>query len=142
MQSLLFTPGDAFLAAESSTYPWYVVFEDEGDTGYFYACDHKRGEGELGIVDAMLIYNVKALREPEKKRLASIQWSQNGMQAVLYLDGVAQGLFDFARRIGCCRLDFPNFQAPQGESWRQASHAWDEEALKAFESGLYAEPAN
>ncbi|SFS03943.1 hypothetical protein SAMN05421771_0835 [Granulicella pectinivorans] len=142
MQSLLFTPGDAYLAADSSTYPWYVVFEDEGVAAYFYACDRTRGTDDDAIVDAMLVYNVSSLRDPEKQRLASIQWSRDGMQAVMYLDGVAQGLFDFAKRIGSCRLDFPNFMAAQGETWRQSSHAWDDEALRTFESGLYAEPAN
>ena len=142
MQSLLFSPGDAYLAADSSTYPWYVVFEDEGVAAYFYACNRTRGEGEDAIIDAMLIYNVSSLRDPEKQRLASIQWSRDGMQAVMYLDGVAQGLFDFAQRTGSCRLDFPNFMEGQHENWRTSTHAWSESALETFESGLYTEPAN
>ena len=142
MQSLLYTPGNAYLAADSSTYPWYVVFEDEGVAAYFYACDRTRGEADDAGVDAMLVYNVSSLQEPEKQRLASIQWSQDGLQALLYLDGVSQGLFDFGQRIGSCRLDFPNFTESQHENWRKSSHAWDEAAVKKFESGLYAEPTN
>lgn len=142
MQSLLFTPGDALLAADSSTYPWFVVFEDEGVAAYFYACDRTRGADEEAIVDAMLIYNINSLRDPEKQRLASVQWSQDGLQAVLYLDGVSQALFDFAARTGSCRLDFPNFMESQGENWRKSTHAWDESAIQKFEAGLYAEPAS
>lgn len=142
MQSLLFTPGDAYLAADSSTYPWYVVFEDEGVAAYFYACDRTRGKDDDAIVDAMLIYNVSSLREPEKQRLASIQWSPDGLKAVMYLDGVAQGLFDFGARTGSCRLDFPNFMEAQGENWRKSSHAWNEAAVQEFEASLYTEPTN
>jgi hypothetical protein len=142
MQSLLFTPGDAYLAADSSTYPWYVVFEDEGVAAYFYACDRTRGTGDEAIVDAMLIYNVGSLRDPEKQRLASIQWSPDGLQAVMYLDGVSQALYDFSARTGSCRLDFPNFMESQGENWRKSTHAWDESAIQKFEASLYAEPTN
>ena len=98
--------------------------------------------GRAGIVDAMRIYNVGGRRDPEKQRLASILWSQDGLQAVLYLDGVSQALFDFAARTGSCRLDFPNFMESQGENWRKSTHAWDESAIQKFEANLYAEPTN
>ncbi len=144
MQSLSFTPGRAFLSSNSTAVPWTVVFEDEGVAGYFYACDRSQQTQEESILDAMLIYNVDALaksdaelKRPEATRIASIEWSRDGQQAVLYLDGTAQALFDFQQRCGYCRMDFPNFLAEDSDTWRKSSHAWNENALQRFESALY-----
>jgi hypothetical protein len=142
MQSLTFTPGRAFLSSDSHTVPWTAVFEDEGAAGYFYACDRSREKHDESILDAMLVYNVAALTTGEagetRERMASIEWSRDGMKAVLYLDGVAQALFDFAARCGYCRSNFPNFLAEQGESWNRSSHAWSDAAFEQFEAALYA----
>ena len=137
MQSLSFRPGRAFLSSNSPTVPWTVVFEDEGIAGYFYACDRSQQTQEHSIMDAMLIYNVGALKNPEAERLAAVEWSKNGLQAVLYLDGTAQALFDFAQRCGYCRMNFPNFVAEQGDTWQKASHAWSDAAMERFEAALY-----
>ena len=144
MQSLTFTPGRAFLSSESSSVPWTVVFEDEGIAGYFYACDRSHQKLEDSILDAMLIYNVEALaksddelQRPEPQRIATIEWSRDGQQAALYLDGSAQALFDFAARCGYCRMDFPNFLAAENDQWRKSTHAWSDAALHRFESALY-----
>ncbi len=145
MQSLSFNPGRAFLSSNSPTVPWTAVFEDEGVAGYFYACDRSQETQENSIMDAMLIYNVEALarsdaenERPEPQRIAAIEWSPDGFQAVLYLDGTAQALFDFQARCGYCRMDFPNFITEQGDQWRKSTHAWSEQALHQFESALYA----
>ncbi len=151
MQSLSFTPGRAFLSSNSPIVPgspgnpWTVVFEDEGVAGYFYACDRSHEKLEDSILDAMLIYNVEALaksdaelQRPEPQRIAAIEWSRDGLQAVLYLDGTPQALVDFQARCGYCRMDFPNFMEVQGDTWRKSTHAWSEAALHRFESALYA----
>ncbi|WP_213803955.1 DUF2251 domain-containing protein [Granulicella sp. dw_53] len=145
MQSLSFNPGRAFLSSNSPTVPWTVVFEDEGVAGYFYACDRSYESLERSILDAMLIYNVEALAKsdaelerPESQRIAAIEWSRDGLQAVLYLDGTAQGLFDFEAHRGYCRMDFPNFMSEQGDQWLKSTHAWSDAALHRFESALYA----
>ena len=145
MQSLTFTPGRAVLSSDSPAVPWTVVFEDEGVASYFYACDRSQQTQEESIMDAMLIYNVEALaksdaelKRPEATRIASIDWSRDGQQAVLYLDGTAQALFDFQQRCGYCRMDFPNFLADRADTWRRSSHAWSDAALQQFEAALYA----
>ena len=144
MQSLSFTPGRAFLSVDSPTVPWTVVFEDEGIAGYFYACDRSQTEHEHSILDAMLIYNVAALAKsdaelerPEPERIATVEWSRDGLQAVLYLDGTPQALFDFQAHCGYCRMNFPNFMSEQGDIWRKSTHAWSDAALQRFESALY-----
>ena len=116
------------------------MFEDEGAAGYFYACDRSREHQDEAILDAMLIYNVGALQEPERERLAAVEWSRDGMEAVLYLDGSAQALFDFRARRGFCRMNFPNFLADGGggTGWDQSTHAWSDAAFDRFTSALYA----
>ena len=144
MDSLTFTPGRAFLSSNSPAPPWTAVFEDEGPAGYFYACDRSQETQEHSIMDSMLIYNRASLADPSARgkesdeRIASIQWSRSGQQCVLYLDGSAQALIDFASRSSFCRSNFPNFLGEQGDTWRKSSHAWDEAALQRFESGIYA----
>jgi hypothetical protein len=155
MQSLSFIPGRAFLSSNAPAVPglpvlpWTVVFEDEGIAAYFYACDRSKETQEASILDAMLIYNVDALAKsdaeferagsprPERERIVAIEWSRDGLQAVLYLDGTAQAMYDFQLRCGYCRMDFPNFIEERGDTWRKSSHAWNEEALRRFESALY-----
>ncbi|HXE08722.1 MAG TPA: DUF2251 domain-containing protein [Acidobacteriaceae bacterium] len=141
MQSLTFTPGRAFLAVESHAVPWTVVFEDEGVSGYFYACDRSHEKLDESILDAMLIYNVAAVErgtDGAAERIVSIDWSRDGQKAVLYLDGVPQALFDFAGRCGYCRSNFPNFLADQTDVWNRSSHAWSDAAFEQFEAALYA----
>jgi hypothetical protein len=138
MESLSFRPGRAFLSSNSPAVPWTVVFEDEGIAGYFYACDRSQTTQEESILDAMLIYNVGTMQNPEVERIASVAWSRDGMQAVLYLDGTAQALVDFDAHVGYCRLNFPNFLGEQGDTWQKDTHAWSDAALARFEAGLYA----
>jgi hypothetical protein len=139
MDSLTFVPGRAFLSSDSPTVPWTVVFEDEGAAGYFYACDRSFTTLEESILDAMLIYHVAPpLGGNETERLAAVQWSRDGLQAVLYLDGVPQALFDFGARRGHCRMNFPNFAPDRSDIWDRSNHAWSEAALEQFEAALYA----
>ena len=138
MDTLTFKPGLAFLSSNSPAVPWTAVFEDEGPVGYFYACDRSRERHEDAILDSMLVYNKSALKEPDREYLAAVQWSRDGQQCVLYIDGSAQALIDFAAKMSFCRLDFPNFMEAQGDTWRKSSHAWDPAALERFESAVYA----
>jgi hypothetical protein len=85
----------------------------------------------------MLIYNGSSLEDREKERIAAVQWSRDGLQAVVYLDGTAQAFIDFARQESCCRLNFPNFMGGSGDPWRKDSHAWDPARLEQFEAALY-----
>jgi hypothetical protein len=137
MVSLNFTPGFAYLEALAPSGRWRVLFEDEGPAGYLYACDRTLGDDEAGIIDSMLIYNVSSLEEPTRERLASIQWSRSGLQALFYLDGFPQGFIDFETRQSFCRSNFPNFMEQQGDTWRSNNHAWDEAVISRFEADLY-----
>ena len=132
----MFTPGDAFLSSNSPQVPWTLVFEDEGPAGYCYACDRSHETQENSIQDAMLIYSAASLDDAGRERLAAIQWSRNGLVAVLYLDGTAQALVDFGVKESCCRLNFPNFMSSETDRWRTESHAWDDARFARFEAEL------
>jgi hypothetical protein len=138
MDSLTFTPGRAFLSSNSPAVPWTAVFEDEGPAGYFYACDRSQETQEHSIMDAMLIYNSGALEDRTRERTAIVQWSRDGQQCVLYLDGSAQALIDFATKQSFCRTDFPNYLEAQGSGWRKATHAWDDATLQRFEAAIHS----
>lgn len=137
MESISFTPGHARLQSDSFVAPWRVLFEDEGPAGYFYVCNRSLGEGEESIIDSMLIYNVSALEDSTRERLLTVQWSRDGLQAVLYLDGSPQAMADFNTRESMCRTNFPNFLDGKGDRWRASSHAWNDEAIKRFEADIY-----
>lgn len=138
MESLTYRPGRAFLSSNSTAVPWTVVLEDEGVAGYFYACDRSQQTQEDSILDAMLIYNVGSLKNVETERLAAVEWSRDGLRAVLYLDGTAQAMFDFGQKCGYSLMNFPNFIAAQGDPWRKDSHAWSDAAIQRFEAELYS----
>ena len=138
MDSLTFKPGSAFLSSDSRSVPWTVVFEDEGNAAYFYACDRSHQVLEDSILDAVLVYNAGHLSDREREYLAVVEWSADGMRAVLYLDGNAQAIFDFAARRGYSRTNFPNFQDEQGRGWNRASHEWSDAMLQEFEAAIYS----
>lgn len=137
MDSQTFTPGHANLRSDSLAVPWTVVFEDEGAAGYLYACNRSFANEDQSILDSMLIYNVRSLEDPSRERLAAIQWSRDGLQAIFYIDGTPQAFIDFAARQSFCRSNFPNFVEQQGDTWRKTSHVWDEAKVTSFEAALY-----
>ena len=143
--------GDAGLVSYSPVreLPWRVVFEDEGAAGYCYACDGRRAkvdeDFDVTVMDAMLVYNVEALRRSQagaaadRVRLLTIEWSRDGQRAALRLDGVPQVLIDFAKRESCCRSNFPNFVDDGRNGWRSADHTWNDDAMQQFEGDSLSE---
>lgn len=109
-----------------------VVFEDDGDTGYFYALDTARSEG--WIQDAMHIYNVNAVADRHLPSEVRIGWTEDGLRAVLLINNYPHAIFDFAAKRGYCRSNFP----PPGGEWSQhhPDHAWEDAALLPFQKRL------
>ena len=86
-----------------------AVFEDDGDTGYFYALD--RAKGETPIIDAMHIYDANP-DEPGDPVSLEIEWNENATTATLLINGVSQAVYDFIAKKGTCRTGFP-----PGHAW-------------------------
>ena len=96
-----FRPGQKLtLAAGSASAPYGAVFEDDGETGYFYALD----TSDLGqrILDALHVYNVADLPDRHDVSTAQVVWSSDGLRVILRINGDPHAGFDFATMRGYC----------------------------------------
>jgi hypothetical protein len=118
-------PGDELLiGSQAEDGRAAVVFEDDGETGYFYACEALNGP----ILDALHVYDVASVTDFYRHSEYKVGWSPSGRQAILTINGHAHAVFDFDARQGWCRSGFP----PNNERWSRDGHAWDESCLEAF----------
>jgi hypothetical protein len=101
-----------------------TVFEDDGETGYFYALDVGREHGQK-IVDAMQVYTRTEDYGDDGRVpiLIRIVWSDDGQRSGLEIDGHLRAVFDFSNLLGCGLSGFP---APSN-GW--ARKVTDEETL-------------
>jgi len=113
------------LTSESPTSSYAVVFEDDEDTGYFYAVSMV--DSDFRILDAMHIYNVKNVADRNKPSRVTIAWSEDGMKAALLINDYAHAIFNFEEKQGYCRTNFPT----PGTGWK--GHEWSDEALALFD---------
>jgi hypothetical protein len=113
------------LECPSPTAKYSVVFEDDGDTGYFYGLDLSL-EGPTPIVDAVHIYDVKQVTDRKKPCAFEVIWSKDGLKAGLLINGYMHAVFDFEARKGWCRTGFP-----PGSTYTPTHH-WDDAALAHF----------
>jgi hypothetical protein len=118
-------PGkELLLGSQSETGEVAVVFEDDGETAYFYACESVNSP----IWDALHIYDAVAVVDREQPSEYKIGWSTAGRQAILMINGYAHAVFDFDRKKGWCRSGFP----PCNQAWSLDGHGWDEACLEYF----------
>ena len=99
-----------------------VIFEDDGDTGYFYAVDPAKDPEP--IQDAVQIYNVQAVTDRAIPSVVEIVWSSDNLKAELLINKQPHAVFDFAAKQGYCRSGFPT---SHGE-WSKAGHTWSSQA--------------
>ncbi len=103
-----------------------AVFEDDGQTGYFYGLDFTRRDQP--IVDARHIYNVANVDDRSVPSLIQIVWTSDGLKTALFINKYPHAVIDFAARRGYCRTGFP---APS-ESWSKFDAEWDDSAVMLF----------
>ena len=106
-----------------------AVFEDDGETGYFYALDRERLVDP--ILDAVCIYDVAEVEGRAQPHLLHIIWSPDQTQAALLIDQHPQAVFDFSEKRGYCRTGFPDPIPEHG--WSR--HEWHERLQQAFFPG-------
>ena len=125
----IFLPGEeTWYASDSPTSHFSAIFEDDGDTGYFYAWDRAREEG--AILDAVHVYTVRNVIDREIDSKAAIIWSEDGLKAALLLNDYPQAVIDFQARRAYSRSNFP----PPGGEWRASERApWDDDLMRLFE---------
>ncbi len=108
--------------------PFAAVFEDDGDTGYFYALDTSV-EGNP-LQDVVHIYNASDVSDAEKPVTAVIGWSVDNQKVVLLINGHPHAIFDFDGKQGYCRTGFP--PADPNGSWSADGHSWSDSAIQLF----------
>jgi len=105
-----------------------AVFEDDEETGYFYAVDAATAANP--IQDALHIYNVSSVTDREKPSVAKIGWSPDSTKVVLLINGFPHGIFDFEARRGYCRTAFP--EPNPSSAWGKYRHEWSDDAIQLF----------
>ncbi|MBD1228755.1 DUF2251 domain-containing protein [Xenorhabdus griffiniae] len=106
------------LAPESS---FAAVFEDDGETGYFYALD-ETVDGNP-IQDALHIYNAEEVSDGQIPSDVKIGWSEDSRKCVLLINGYPHGVFNFDTKNGYCRSGFP---PPINREWSISGHEWND----------------
>ena len=103
-----------------------VIFEDNTETGYFYAA---RNSEALEILDALHIYNVSDVLDRDKPSKLKILWNEDLSIAVLSINDYYHAAFNFRIQGGFCRNGFP-----QGnEKWtRIAERILTEELMRSW----------
>lgn len=105
-----------------------VVFEDDGDTAYFYAMD--MSVAEQPIQDAVHIYNVANVSDRTTPSVVKIAWSEDALKAVLLINDYPHAVFDFQAKRGYCRTAFP--PASAAGAWSSQGHDWSDDAIALF----------
>src|SRR5687768_4983642 len=93
-------PGEGcFIQSESAEHAFVVVFEDDNETGYFYAAE-KDATGSLSILDMLFVYDAQQVSAKEKKAKLSILWLTNCRRFALIFINTAILFFNFKTKEG------------------------------------------
>lgn len=104
-----------------------AVFEDDGETGYFYALDNSVAGNP--IKDAVHIYDAEDVTDGHIPSDVKIGWSEDSRKCVLLINGYPHGVFDFNGQNGYCRSGFP---PPLGMGWSISGHDWSDAVDEFF----------
>jgi hypothetical protein len=133
MQEQNFRRGeDCFLESFSPENNYGVVFEDDGETGYFYAVEKDPGGHGLRVLDALHIYEADSDEEqgqtapPSSKLL--IVWSKDWKKCALIINGACHALFDFETQGGYNINEFP----PPNDFWTKGERKLTDELVKLY----------
>jgi hypothetical protein len=104
-----------------------VAFEDDTDTGYFYAFVLD-AEGKQLVLDALHIYNIEEIPEEKRKGIIRIVWSKDWQRCALVINNYCHAIFDFENHGGYCRNEFP----PPNEFWTKGERTLTNEMVTAL----------
>jgi hypothetical protein len=152
MQDREWVPGeDLFIESVSPENSFGVVFEDDGESAYFYAVERDPGGTALQVLDALHIHEeagepeatepgtetgaTEPGTEPGATELGAdplppaklqILWSRDWLKCALVIDGRCHALFDFEAHGGYNINEFP----PPNEIWTQGDRKLTDEIVK------------
>jgi hypothetical protein len=114
---------DTFIESVSPENNYGVVFEDDGETAYFYALERDPTSQEPRILDALHIYQTEETGVEDKTpQKLMIIWSRDWMKAALVIDGRCHGLFDFKEHGGYNINEFPPPAGPWTKRGRKLTN--------------------
>ena len=113
------------LECPSSKARYAVIFEDDGETGYFYGLNLENQKQP--VLDRLHIYNVEDVLDQNVSIKIEIIWSEDGLKSGLSINGFTHAVFDFESREAYCRNNYP----PPDRRFTK-SHQWKDEALDLF----------
>jgi hypothetical protein len=122
--------------SKPSAPPFWVVFEDDGDTGYLYALDTRRADDDP-IFDALHVYNADDVDDPDRVHQLELVWSDDERAVALLINGNAHAMVDFAEPRLMCMTAFP---PPRAHS-PVDTHEWDADAFARRFPQLGSNPA-
>jgi len=134
MQDRQWVPGeDLFLESLSPENSFGVVFEDDGESAYFYAVE-KDSEGTgVQVLDALHIYEGSEEKESGDEedevagtRQVQIVWSRDWLKCALVIEGQCHALFDFEAHGGYNINEFP----PPNGIWTRGDRKLTDEMVK------------
>lgn len=149
MQEQLFTAGeDCFVESFSPENTYGVVFEDDGETAYFYAVEKDPQGPGLKVLDALHIYEAGDAYQPGMSEPAAssgdqpdaapgakalpskllIIWSTDWLKCALIIDGCCHAVFDFKAQGGYSINEFP----PPNEIWTKGERKLTDELVKSL----------
>ena len=117
---------DQTVFGESPKGRFATVFEDNGETGYFYALDGEKTDNQ--IRDAVHIYNIENVTNKNIPSKIEIVWSKDGLKSALLINDYPHAVFDFVEKRGYCRTNFP----PSNKNWTKFEHEWTDKAFELF----------
>jgi hypothetical protein len=135
-QEVLQVGTETLIQMDAPSGQWSAFFEDDGETGYFYAVDVERPSDN--ILDAVHIYNVSNVVDGDRPSTVSIAWSEDESKCALLINAYPHAIFDFIAKRGYCRTNFPNFQNSSKDGWLKSDHSWSDQAaswLATFDKG-------
>ena len=124
-----YTAGEnTFIECMSSENNYGVVFEDDTDTGYFYAVEVEAATGKTNILDAVHIYNIEEVPEEKRKGIIRMVWSKDWQRCALVINNYCHAIFDFENHGGYCRNEFP----PPNPFWTKGERTLTNEMVAAL----------
>ena len=97
----------SFFESNAAENNYVVIFEDDSETGYFYAAERNPDTGVLSILDMVFIYSVENIPEANRKQSLSIIWSTDWQRCGLILEDTCHAVFDFENKAGYNLTGFP-----------------------------------
>lgn len=113
------------LESPSQKTSYAVVFEDDGETGYFYGLNLENKKQP--VLDSLHIYNVQDVLDSNVSVQVEILWSEDGLKSRMAINGFIHAVFDFESRRAYCRNNYP-----RPDRRFTNSHQWSDEALDLF----------